>query len=105
RMLEARSLLVSAHGNYEGISIASKEEKLAILEKVNFFLEKEVDDNCRYCDLWTGLGDRYYELGMVDEAVEAYRRAMKNSPNLVKSLRANSEKGKLAGELANALFQ
>ena len=105
RILEARASLVKIHELYNGISIASKEEKIAILKKVREYLETGVDDNCRYCDLWTGLGDRYYELGMVDEAAEAYRRAMKNSPNLVKSLRANSEKGKLAGELANALFQ
>ncbi len=104
RILEARALLVSAHGNYEGVSIASKEEKLAILEKVWSFLDTEADDNCRYCDLWTDLGERYHELGHLDKAVKAYKRAMHNSPNLVKSLKLNAEKGKLAEELAQALF-
>jgi len=105
RILETRALLMSAHELYNGISIASKGEKLAILDKVRKFLDDEVCDDCRFCDLWTGLGDRYYEIGQVDKAVEAYRRAMKNSPDLVKSLKLNAEKGKLAGEIAQALFR
>ncbi len=104
KILEARALLVKAHGNYEGISIASKEEKLTILEKVWNFLDSEVDDNCRYCDMWTDLGERYYELGNLEKAVQAYKRAMHNYPNLIKSLKLNAKKGKLAEEIAQALF-
>jgi len=104
RILEARASLVKVHELYNGISIASKEEKQAILEKVKDFLETGVDDDPRYCDLWTGLGDHYYELGLVEEAVEVYKRAMRNSPNLIKSIKLNAEKGKLPEELAQALF-
>ncbi len=100
RILEARGLLVKVHELYNGISIASKEEKLAILEKVWNYLDAEGNENCRYCDLWTGLGDHYYEIGQVDKAVDAYKRAMKNSPSLVKSLKRNAEKGKLPREIA-----
>ncbi len=104
RILEARGLLVKAHELYNGISIASREEKMAILEKVENFLDKEIDDNCRYCDLWRGLGKQYYEIGQVDRAIGAYKRAMRNSPKLIKTLRANAEMGKMAEELTQALF-
>ncbi|MBD3380744.1 MAG: tetratricopeptide repeat protein [candidate division Zixibacteria bacterium] len=79
---ELEEYLSLAGDDYEMLSLAADiATRLRILDKAIGFYEKAITMNPKSADLYTNLGDCYYELGVWDAAQLGYARAVNVDPH------------------------
>jgi len=101
RILEVRGHLVTILGKLSAASSGYPAKDAEVLDELRTFLSDKREP--RYLDWWETLADRYYELGSVDRAVQAYEIYLEINPALRTVLAAAIASGELPTELAHRL--
>lgn len=97
RILSAGKRLFHCYRLLGELDQASGEEKLAALEKVEWYLKNNEDRS--YFDAWTALGSEYLELGMTERAVSAYKKCLEISPKTIELFRDRVKRNELPEEI------
>jgi uncharacterized Ntn-hydrolase superfamily protein len=102
RILAVRRHLATILGLLGKLSKAPDEEKPSILNQLRDVLKNKTEP--RYLDWWETLADKYYEMGDIDNAVDAYKQYLAINPALRTLLEAEAKAGRLSYEIAERVL-
>jgi len=102
RILDVGMVLKEILGLLSEFSEAPMDAKPEVLARWRALLDDKRD--CRYLDWWESLADRFYQIGDVERALEAYRVILSINPAMRRVFESATEQGTFPAALASVLL-
>jgi len=102
RIIEVGKNTFQMYELFAQFSMAADVDKPVILREIEEFFQDKTES--KYLDGWENLGQIYYDLGDMKNAVRIFRKYLEIRPSMAKIFRENAKSGLLSEDLARELL-